>query len=201
MTAATERRPARERIMTAARRMFYERGVRAVGVEAIVAEAGVTKMSLYRHFASKDELLGACLGERVAGFWAWWDKALANAVPVGDARAQIVALFERLGARATAPGFRGCPMTNAAIEFPEPDHPGRRLSAAHKRELRERLEALAARAGARDPAALADGLTLLFEGAYASSQTFGPAGPARSVAAAAAALLAAQGCAPPAAIP
>lgn len=197
MTAASEpQRPARERIMTAARRMFYERGIRAVGVEAIVAAAGVTKMSLYRHFASKDELVAACIAERVAGFWAWFDKALARAAPPGDACAQILALFEQLGGRATTAGFRGCPMTNAAIEFPEPDHPGRQLSAAHKHELRDRLKALAERAGARDPATLADGLTLLFEGAYASSQTFGPDGPARSVAAAAAALLAAQGCAP-----
>jgi AcrR family transcriptional regulator len=175
--------------------MFYERDIRAVGVEAIVAAAGVTKMSLYRHFASKDELVAACVGERVAGFWTWWDAALAGARPAGDARAQIVALFERLGARTTAPGFRGCPMTNAAIEFAEPEHPGRRLAAAHKHELRERLPALAGRAGAHDPAALADGLVLLFEGCYASSQTFGQDGPARSVAAAAAALLAAQGCA------
>ncbi len=183
---------ARERLVEAARRMFYERGIRAVGVEAIVAEAGVAKMSLYRHFASKDELVAACIGERVAGFWAWWERTLAGARPAGDARAEILALFEALGRRATAAGFRGCPMTNAAIEFPEPDHPGRRLSAAHKRELRERLLALATRAGARDPAALADGLTLLFEGAYASSQTFGADGPARSVAAAAAALLDAE---------
>jgi AcrR family transcriptional regulator len=190
-------RSARERIVRAARRMFYARGIRAVGVEAIVAEAGVTKMSLYRHFASKDELVAACLAERIAGFWAWWDAALARAVPEDDARAQILAMFEALGARAITPGFRGCPMTNAAIEFPEADHPGRQLSAVHKRELRERLETLGKRAGARDPVALADGLTLLFEGAYASSQTFGPEGPARSVARAAEALLAAQGCAAP----
>jgi AcrR family transcriptional regulator len=187
-------RSARERIVRAARRMFYERGIRAVGVEAIVAEAGVTKMSLYRHFVSKDALVAACLAERVAGFWAWWDAALARAGPEADARAQILAVFEALGARATTPGFRGCPMTNAAIEFPGADHPGRRLSAAHKRELRERLEALGRDAGARDPVALADGLVLLFEGSYASSQTFGPDGPARSVTAAAEALLAAQGC-------
>jgi AcrR family transcriptional regulator len=175
--------------------MFYERGIRAVGVEAIVAEAGATKMSLYRNFASKDELVAACLAERVAGFWRWWDTVVARARPEGDARAQILAVFEALAARATTPGFRGCPMTNAAIEFPEADHPGRRLSAAHKRELRERLEALGKGAGARDPAALADGLVLLFEGSYASSQTFGPDGPARSVTRAAEALLDAQACA------
>lgn len=190
-------RPARERIVGAARRLFYERGIRAVGVEAVVAEAGVTKMSLYRHFASKDELVVACLDERIARFWAWWDTTLARATPEGDARAQILALFEALRARTTEPGYRGCPMTNAAVEFPEPDHPARRRAEIHKRELRDRLEALARGAGARDPVALADGLVLLLEGAYASSQTFGPDGPARSAPQAAAALLAAQGCALP----
>lgn len=187
---------ARERIVRAARRMFYEQGIRAVGVDAIVTAAGATKMSLYRNFASKDELVAACLAERIESFWGWWDATVARARPEGDARAQILALYEALGARAVTPGFRGCPMTNAAIEFPEPDHPGRRLCESHKRELRDRLMALSERAGARDPATLADGLTLLFEGAYASSQTFGPDGPARSAAPTAEGLLTAQGCAP-----
>ena len=172
--------PARERILESARRLFYERGIRAVGVEAVVEDAGVTKMSLYRHFASKDELVAACLGEREAAFWAWFDGKLAE--HPGEPRAQLLALFRGLAKRTTAPGFRGCPMTNAAIEFPEPDHPGRKVAETHKRELWERLRELAAGTGARDPEALADGLLLLFEGAYASSQTFGPGGPARSAA-------------------
>ena len=172
--------PARERILASARRLFYERGIRAVGVEAIVCEARVTKMSLYRHFASKDELVAACLGEREAAFWAWFDGKLAE--HPGDPRAQLLALFRGLAKRTTAPDFRGCPMTNAAIEFPEADHPGRRVAETHKRELRQRLRELAAAGGAADPEILADGLLLLFEGAYASSQTFGPGGPARSAA-------------------
>ena len=134
--------PARERILESARRLFYERGIRAVGVEAVVEDAGVTKMSLYRHFASKDELVAACLGEREAAFWAWFDGKLAE--HPGEPRAQLLALFRGLAKRTTAPGFRGCPMTNAAIEFPEPDHPGRRVAETHKRELRERLRELAA---------------------------------------------------------
>jgi AcrR family transcriptional regulator len=67
---------ARERILRAARRMFYERGIRAVGVEAIVSAAGVTKMSLYRHFASKDELVAACVAERIERFWRMWDECI-----------------------------------------------------------------------------------------------------------------------------
>jgi AcrR family transcriptional regulator len=170
--------PARERILQSARRLFYERGIRAVGVEAVVEDAGVTKMSLYRHFASKDGLVAACLGEREAAFWAWFDGKLAE--HRGEPRAQLLALFRGLAKRTTAPGFRGCPMTNAAIEFPEPDHPGRKVAETHKRELWEWLRELAAGTGASDPEVLADGLLLLFEGAYTSSQTFGPGGPARS---------------------
>ena len=130
-----------------ARGLFYERGIRAVGVEAVVEDAGVTKMSLYRHFASKDELVVACLGEREAAFWAWFDGKLAE--HPGDPRAQILALFRDLAERATAPGFRGCPMTNAAIEFPEPDHPGRQVAETHKSELRARLRELAPGRGRR----------------------------------------------------
>jgi AcrR family transcriptional regulator len=185
---------ARERVLRAAKRLFYEQGIRAVGVEAVVAEAGVTKMSLYRNFASKDELVAACLGERIDRFWVRWDKALAEAVPPGDPVAHILSIFRFYEGRTTETGFRGCPMTNAAIEFPEPDHPGRQLAQAHKRELCERLTALAGRAGARDATGLGNGLTLLLEGAYASSQTFGPDGPARSLVQTAAFLLRAHGC-------
>jgi AcrR family transcriptional regulator len=179
MAAAAER-PVRERILEAAREMFYQQGIRAVGVEAIVAAAKATKMSLYRHFASKDELVAACLEGRVATFWQWFDGVLAR--HPGEPRAQLLALFTALAKRTSAASYRGCPMTNAAIEFPEPGHPGRKVAEANKRELRRRLELLATAAGARDPRLLADGLTLLFEGSYASSQTFGPAGPAKSVA-------------------
>lgn len=172
-------RPAHERIRDVARELFYRQGIRAVGVDAIVAQAGATKMSLYRHFASKDALVAACLSDRVAGFWTWFDGLLAR--HPDDPRAQLTALFAGLAKRTTAKDFRGCPMTNAAIEFPEPDHPGRLVAEANKHELRQRLLGLSKAAGARDPETLADGLLLLFEGCYASSQTFGPGGPAGSV--------------------
>lgn len=172
-------RPAHERIREVARELFYRQGIRAVGIDAIVAQAGATKMSLYRHFASKDALVAACLSDRVAGFWTWFDGLLAR--HPDDPRAQLTALFAGLAKRTTAKGFRGCPMTNAAIEFPEPDHPGRLVAEANKHELRQRLFDLSKAAGARDPETLADGLLLLFEGSYASSQTFGPGGPAGSV--------------------
>ena len=97
-----------------------------------------------------------------------------------------------VGERTTRADYRGCPFTNAATEFPEPDHPGRAISAENKRELRARLRGLAAAIGARDPAVLADQLFLLIEGAYASGQIIGRDGPALNIAAAADALVDAQ---------
>lgn len=180
-------RPARDRVLDAARELFYRDGIRAVGVEAVVERAGVTKMSLYRHFGSKDALVGAYLEDADANYWRSWDRIVAQ--HDGDPRAQIRALFERVMGLALRPGYRGCPFTNAAIEFPDANHPGRQVAEANKRQLRQRLRQMAARLVARDPVALGDGLLLLLEGAYASSQTFGPGGPAIALLAVAEALI------------
>jgi len=176
--AAPRVQPAADRIRRSARQLFYHRGIRAVGVDAIVAEAGVTKPSLYRSFPSKDALAASYLRDYDAEFWSRFDEAVA-AHP-GDPRAQVLAFFARVAERAaTIPGYRGCGLTNAAVEYPEPDHPARRVSEANKRRLRERLAGMARAMGARAPEALGDGLLLLLEGAYVSSQLFGADGPAQ----------------------
>jgi AcrR family transcriptional regulator len=180
----------RARLLAVAGDLFYRQGIRSVGVDEIVAAANVAKMSLYRSFASKDELAAAYLAERDERYWRWWDGIVAR--HPGEPRRQIKALFRSLAERTTRPNWRGCPFTNAATEFPEPDHPARKIAEANKRELHRRLRALAAAAGARRPAALADQLVLLFEGAYSCAQTFGGDGPAKAVADAADALVAAQ---------
>ena len=171
---------AAERIRKTAREMFYRDGIRAVGVDAIVNEAGVTKPSLYRSFSSKDELAAAYLRDYDAEFWARFDAACA-AHP-GDPRAQVLDYLSGLGARAVQNGYRGCGLTNAAVEYPEAGHPARAVAVEHKAELRRRLAAMAAEMGAADPEALGDGLLLLFEGAFVSSQLFGQGGPAGRVA-------------------
>ena len=171
---------AADRIRKTAREMFYRDGIRAVGVDAIVNEAGVTKPSLYRSFSSKDELAAAYLRDYDAEFWARFDAACA-AHP-GDPRAQILAYLSGLGARAVQSGYRGCGLTNAAVEYPESDHPARTVAVAHKAQLRTRLAAMAREMGAADPDALGDGLLLLLEGAFVSSQLFGQGGPAGRVA-------------------
>jgi len=187
----TEAEPtARERLLRAAGELFYRQGIRSVGVDQIVAAADVAKMSLYRSFPSKDELAAAYLAAVDERYWRWWDEAVGR-YP-GEPRRQLKALFRGLADRTTRPDWRGCPFSNAATEFPESDHPARKVAEANKRELRRRLAELARAAGARRPAQLADQLVLLFEGAYTSAQTFGPAGPAAAVANAADALIAAH---------
>ncbi len=183
-------KPARDRIFEVAKDLFYRQGIRAVGVEAIVAAAGATKMSLYRNFPSKDDLVVAYLDERDALYWQWWDETVAR--HPGAPRAQIRAIFESTARRTTRPGYRGCPFTNAATEFPEPDHPGRAVAAANKRKLRERLHGLAVATGARDPQLLGDQLFLLIEGAYASGSLLGAGSPTPGLADAADALVAAH---------
>lgn len=181
---------ARDRIFAAAKDMFYRQGIRAVGVESIVAAAGATKMSLYRSFRSKDDLVAAYLKERDAVYWRWWDEIMDR--HVGDPRAQLRALVESVGKSTTRAEYRGCPFTNAATEFPDPDNPGREVAAENKRELRTRLRGLAAAIGVRDPVCLADQVFLLIEGAYSSGQVMGSEGPAVAIVDAADALVDAQ---------
>lgn len=172
---------AAERILEVARNLFYRQGIRAIGVDEIVRRAGVTKPSLYRSFSSKDELAASYLRLYEVEFWKRFDAAVAT--HPGEPRKQILAFLAGIGTRAVLPDYRGCGMTNAAIEYPEMGHPARLVGEANKRELRRRLQVMATEMGARDPDMLGDGLLLLIEGAYVSGQLFGPGGPAASIAA------------------
>jgi AcrR family transcriptional regulator len=178
---------AAERIRDTARDLFYRDGIRAVGVDEIVEKAGCTKPSLYRAYASKDDLVADVLRQSEADFWGRFDEAVA-AHP-GDPRAQLAAFFARLADRSVREDYRGCALTNAAVEYPDRAHPARPVLENHKAELRARLRATAAAMGAADPDALGDGLLLLIEGAYVSSQMFPKDGPSGVVAKAADALI------------
>ena len=171
-------RPSRavDRIRQTARELFYREGIRAVGVDEIVTRAGATKPSLYRSFSSKDALAAAYLSDYDAEFWRRFEAAV-EAHP-GDPRAQLMEFLRRLSGRALTPSYRGCGLTNAAIEYPEAGHPARLVAESNKRELRRRLIEMAAEMGAPSPTVLGDGLLLLIEGAYVSGQLFGEGGPA-----------------------
>jgi AcrR family transcriptional regulator len=178
---------ARERVFRSAADLFYRKGIRAVGVETIAAEAHTTKMSLYRNFPSKDELVAEWLRDHDARFWLIWD-AMSEKFP-DDARRQLKAAFELLAKHVADPKARGCPMANAAVEITESDHPATKVIEAHKAKLRQRLAQLCARIGAREWRLLADELFLLMEGAQVSAQTPGARAAAASVGRAAATLI------------
>jgi AcrR family transcriptional regulator len=182
------RKLAHDRVFEVAADLFYRKGIRAVGVEAIVKQAGVAKISLYRSFSSKDDLIVAYLENRNAGFWRQWDGAFAR--HKNDPHAQLHAIMTFLAHRTTQPGYRGCPFINYCAEFPEPPYPGRQVAEANKREMRRRFVLIAEALGAPQPKQLADGLLLLVEGAYAISQTLGgPKGPGNAIVWAAEALV------------
>jgi AcrR family transcriptional regulator len=171
---------ARDRIFDTASQLFYTKGIRAVGVEAIAAEADTTKMSLYRNFPSKDELVAEWLREHDARFWRTWE-AMGNKYPK-DPRRQVHTAFGLLAKHVADPRARGCPMANAAVEITERDHPARKVIEAHKAKLRSRLIQICIRMGVHEPRLLADQLFLLMEGAQVTMQTLGVNGPARNIA-------------------
>jgi AcrR family transcriptional regulator len=177
------RASARKRIFSTAAELFYRKGIRAVGVETIAAEADTTKMSLYRNFPSKDMLVAEWLREHDATFWQNWE-AMASRHPE-DPRMQLKAAFTLLAKHVADPKARGCPMANAAVELTEKDHPARKVIETHKAKLRSQLAAICARMEAPNPGLLADQLFLLMEGAQVTTQTLGVRGPAKNVARAA----------------
>ena len=163
---------AHSQILDAAAELFYLEGARNVGIDAVIKRARVNKMSLYRQFESKDDLLRQYLLRRDERFWAYFDASLAK--HPGRPRAQLRQLFGDLAARTSAVGYRGCPFVNIAVEFPDRSHIARRMVADNKARLLKRLRELARAAGAHDASFLAKALALLIEGAYAASQTYGP---------------------------
>lgn len=187
-TVASAQGRAGDRVFEVASDLFRNQGIRAVGVETIVKRAGVAKISLYRSFASKDELIVAYLNKLNATYWARVDEHLARHDK--DPRSQLRAYMAFIAESATTPGYRGCPFINYSAEFRDPSHPGHRIAEANRIEMRRRLVEWAKAMKAAQPAKLADGLLLLIDGAYASSQTLGgPTGPAAALTWAADALI------------
>ena len=157
--------PARDRILDTAFRLFYARGIRAVGVDLIIAESGVAKATFYKHFPAKDDLVVAYL-DRVDGIWSGQLHAAAEAAGP-DPADQLVGLFDALGSACRRDGYRGCAFINAAAEA-LPGTPVHDRAVAHKAAVLAWVRGLAARAGAGDPDGLARSLTLLLDGGLAS---------------------------------
>ena len=147
--------------------------MRAVGVDAVVERAGVNKMSLYRQFSSKDELVMAYLEQKDEQFFGYVEKSFAK--HPGEPAKQLQQYFDDLAVRASVDDYRGCPFVNVSVEFPDATHPARQFVFRNKERLMARLLELTTAAGADDPVALANALGLMIEGVYAASQTYGPA--------------------------
>lgn len=181
---------AQQSLLRAASELFYREGVRTVGVDAVVERAGVNKMSLYRQFSSKDELVMAYLEQKSEQFFGYVEKSLAQ--HPGEPARQLRQYFDDLATRASVEDYRGCPFVNVSVEFPDPDHLARQFVFQNKQRLMARLLELTTAAGAANPQALADALGLMIEGVYAASQTYGPGcGPIRIAPQVAAQLIAA----------
>ncbi|MBW8298345.1 MAG: TetR/AcrR family transcriptional regulator [Hydrogenophaga sp.] len=162
----------RDRILETASDLFYRRGVRAVGVDLVVEKSGVAKTSLYRHFGTKDDLVAAFLEREDVDFWSTWDR-VSEQYP-DDAMAELDAHCEWIGERVGRQNYRGCPQINTAAEFPEADHPARKVAETHMREMRRRLKIIATKLAVSAPDKLAGQLAVLINGAFVSMPLFEP---------------------------
>jgi AcrR family transcriptional regulator len=193
---SAERPRVRDRILDTAGELFYRHGIRAVGVDAIASEAGTNKMSFYRSFPSKDDLVAEYLCGQEREYWTWWDEVVAPYE--GDPRRQIEALIdsvidlarhkakEACGCRTS----RGCALGNACVEIPEDNQRLNDIVHTYKTEIRRRLRGFAKDMGARDPDTLGDALMLLMEGSYYTRLTFPDnSGPVSAIAKAARTLI------------
>jgi AcrR family transcriptional regulator len=162
----------RDKILATASDLFYQRGVRAVGVDLVVEKAGVAKTSLYRLFGSKDDLVLAFLQRRDQQFWKRWDEIAGQ--HSDDARAELNGQLDWIGQRVGEPHYRGCPQLNIAAEYPETEHPARKFAKEHKRELRRRLKVIAQRLKCPNPDELAGQLAVLINGAIVSTPIYEP---------------------------
>jgi AcrR family transcriptional regulator len=170
--------PMRERIVEAATELFYAQGLRAVSAEKIIARVGITKVTFYRHFPTKDDLIVAYLERRAK----WERDGMAQARQAAtDAAGVFQILAAAIGAESCRPGFRGCPFINAAAEYADPDHPVRRVVDAHRRWFTRAIEDLLGEIGVSDRARVADELVMLRDGAMVSGYLSDPAGVAAAL--------------------
>lgn len=157
-----------ERILQAASALFYRQGIKSTGVDAVVKAAGTTKMSLYKYFPSKDDLVLAHLCQSRAAMLTHIQSAIDSG---GDTpRQKLLAIFDVFAAMLDTPEFRGCPFINAAAEFAEENNPIQQAAAEFYAEFGKLLAGLAKQAGSQDAEQLAAQLTLLIAGAIVGEQ-------------------------------
>jgi len=163
--------PKRETLLETAWRLFYRDGFHAVGIDTVLAEAGVAKMTLYNHFASKEDLIVAVLERRAEQF----EGSLFSAVEAAgsDPMKRLMTVFDWHTEWLRSPEFNGCAFIKAVAEFPKLDASPHQVAAAHKTRILQLLESLLKALGIRSPATLARQLELLIEGAIVSAHVHG----------------------------
>ncbi|AQZ68568.1 Transcriptional regulator, TetR family [[Actinomadura] parvosata subsp. kistnae] len=174
MRNASAGRPseARSRLLETATRLFYGEGIRAVGIDRIVAEAQVTRATLYRHFAGKEDLVLAYLSGVDRAMRSPAEEAIAAGLPAADT---VLTLSKGIAQAIQSPGFRGCAFLNAAAEYPDPESPARKAVLAHREWFLETITGLLAeiREVGAEPAARH--FVMLRDGAMAAGCLFDPA--------------------------
>jgi AcrR family transcriptional regulator len=169
----------RERIIKAAAELFYSQGIRAVSAEKIIARVGITKVTFYRHFPAKDDLIVAYLERR-----AQWERDAVEAARLaaaGKASEVFRMIAEGIGAESCSPGFRGCPFINAAAEYADAEHPVRQVVDAHRRWFKGTIEEILDEIGVTDVSGTADQLVMLRDGAMVGGYLGDPQTTAQSL--------------------
>lgn len=160
----------RERLLDTADRLFYQEGVRAVGIDRVLAEAGAAKASLYSHFGCKDDLVAAHVERRAAAARELIEAYVADIPPAE----RVLRFFDWVVTWTKSPGFRGCPLQHVVTELSDPKHPARTVVAAQREWIHSKFLEWAKAAGVAHPANVAGGLVVLFDGAVAASEHDGP---------------------------
>jgi AcrR family transcriptional regulator len=170
--SAAEKPSMRERIIEAATELFYAHGIRAVSAERIIAQVGITKVTFYRHFPTKDDLIVAYLERRAS----WEREAVEGAkdAAAGNVADAFRIIAEGIGAESCSPGFRGCPFINAAAEYSDADHPVRKTVDSHRRWFKGAIEDLLVQIGVKNAGPVADELVMLRDGAMVSGYLSDP---------------------------
>lgn len=176
MTKPKRKSDAKQRIIETAEKLFYANGIRAVGIDRIIADAGVAKMTLYNHFKSKDDLILAVLVYREAEFSGFMDRSIKAHMVTGQNR--LEAFFSTLGDWFESPGFRGCSFINAAVELADSNHPASVFSQQHKVQFGILIEEILVETCGPKAKKLAGPMNLLVEGAIVTAVVQGQPGAA-----------------------
>jgi len=166
MRRKPETSEARQRILETADRLFYQEGIRAVGIDRIIAEAEVAKMSLYKYFPSKDDLILAVLKHREEATQEFFRSAMERH---GEKKNPLRAFFAALKDFFESPGFRGCPFQNAAVELADPAHPGTEFVRGYKQRCSQFLKGLVEKSVGKSAAKVAPAVSVLVEGAIVTA--------------------------------